>query len=217
MTVETLYATKHARGMLPRGLIEWLKIDIEPVDPNEKYDEFKTHFPLGKSPAFLGSNGFELTEVLAILSYLVNLKGDVELEKTLYGSALEERSQVIRILSFVNQEIALSFIALISAVKTSASQEVYDEKLAQLLGCFAFLEQRLTQQEFLVNDHITIADLYAAAVCGLLFKSVLGKDRTAGFSLLEKWLPKVLQHPALMGRLDTSESLEKTVSLPSAN
>lgn len=81
MTVEKLYANNNARGMLPRALIEWLKIDIEPVNPSEKYEEFKSHFPLGKNPAFLGSDGFELTEVMAILYYLVNLKGDAELEK----------------------------------------------------------------------------------------------------------------------------------------
>lgn len=80
MTAGILYATEVARGMLPRGLIEWLSIPIEPVSPNDKSNDFKNHFPLGKSPALLSSDGFELTEVLAILYYLVGLKHDLELE-----------------------------------------------------------------------------------------------------------------------------------------
>lgn len=88
MTTEILYATDNARGMLPRGLIEWLNIDISPVNLGDQIDHFKSHFPLSKSPSLLGNNGFELTEVLAILYYLVNLKKDAELEKTLYGSSM---------------------------------------------------------------------------------------------------------------------------------
>lgn len=217
MTVETLYASKKARGMLPRALIEWLKIDIEPVDPNEKNEEFKRLFPLGKNPAFVGSDGFELTEVMAILFYLVNLKGDAELEKMFYGNTLKERSQVIRILSFTNQEITSSTVAVLTAVKSNATQEEYDEKLSKCLKCFEFLEQRLAQHEFLVKDQITIADLYTATICATLFGFALGKDKFASFTKLNKWLSKVLQHPVLEGKVDTTAFLEKTTSLPSDN
>lgn len=216
MTAGILYATEVARGMLPRGLIEWLSIPIEPVSPNDKSNDFKNHFPLGKSPALLSSDGFELTEVLAILYYLVGLKHDSELEKSLYGSTLQERSQVIRFLSFMNHEIAASAFSLMTAAKTNANQEEYEDKVSKCIACIALLEQQLSQHEFLVNGRITIADLYAASLFGTLLTLVLGKDKMNGFKLIGKWLPKVLQHPALKDRVDASSFLERTIAPSSA-
>ncbi|SCV06250.1 LANO_0H25400g1_1 [Lachancea nothofagi CBS 11611] len=172
--------------MLPRTLIEWLKIDIEPVNTSEKNEEFKNLFPLEKNPAFLGSHGYELTEVMAILYYLVKLKDDAELEKTFYGVTLEERSQVIRILSFTNQEITSSTVALVTATETNANQEEYEDKLSKCLACFAFLKQLLAQHEFLVKDQATVADSYTATICATLSGFALGKDKFDSFTKLNK-------------------------------
>ncbi|CUS25242.1 LAQU0S46e00144g1_1 [Lachancea quebecensis] len=175
MTTGTLYATKNARGMLPRGLIEWISIPMKPV----------------------------------------NLKNGAKLEKSLYGSTLQERSQVIRFLSFTNHEIASNAFAVITAAKTNASQEDYEDKVIKCIACIALLEQQLSQHDFLISDQITIAGLYAASLFGTLLALVLGKDKMDGFCLLGKWLPKVLQHPALKNRVDTSSFLERTIA-PSA-
>ncbi|SCU92240.1 LANO_0E00122g1_1 [Lachancea nothofagi CBS 11611] len=212
----TLYASETVIGMLPRTLIEWLKIDIEPVNTSKKNEEFKNLFPLEKSPAFLGSHGFELTEVMAILYYLVRLKDDAELEKTFYGVTLEERSQVIRILSFTNQEITSSTVALVTATETNANQEEYEDKLSKCLACFAFLKQLLAQHEFLVKDQATVADSYTATICATLSGFALGKDKFDSFTTLNKWLSVVLQHSVLKGNADTAAFLEKTIPLPSA-
>ncbi|SCU89862.1 LADA_0F00166g1_1 [Lachancea dasiensis] len=214
MTAGTLYAIKNARGMLPRALVEWLELDIELVNPSDKAEEFKSLFPLGKNPAYQGRDGFQLTEVIAVLYYLVNLKGDAELEKTFYGTTLEERSQVLRFLSYTNHEITQSTIAVVTAARSNAAQEHYDEKLSQCLACFGYLEKRLTEHEFLVDDQITIADLFTATICATLYGFALGKDKFGGFSKLSEWLSKVLQHPVLKGKVDTSTFVETTISLP---
>ncbi|SCU77223.1 LAME_0A00144g1_1 [Lachancea meyersii CBS 8951] len=211
MTVGTLYAWTNARGMLPRGLVEWLKIDMDVANPSDNVEEFKKLFPLGKNPAFLGKDGFELTEVIAIVYYLVSLKGDAELERSLYGETLEERSQVLRLLSFTNSELAPSVAAIVMAARTNASAETYNGKLSQCLATFGLLEKYLSQHEFLVKDQITIADLFAASMCGTVFGFALGKDKFGGLTKLQQWLPKVIEHPALKGRLDPANFKEKTI------
>ncbi|SCU94900.1 LAMI_0F00100g1_1 [Lachancea mirantina] len=211
MSLGTLYAYQNARGMLPRGLVDWLKVDMNVVNPTDHREEFESHFPLGKNPAILGKDGFELTELMAVAYYLVNLKGDDKLEKSLYGETLEERSQVIRFLSFTNQEITSSVVAVVTAAKTNASPEQYNEKLSTCLSNFGLFEKSLSKQEYLVNDRITIADLYAASLCGTLFGFALGKDKFGGFTHLQQWLPKVLEHPALKGRVDVSKFREETI------
>ncbi|SCU79745.1 LAME_0B00188g1_1 [Lachancea meyersii CBS 8951] len=148
MTVGTLYAWTNARGMLPRGLVEWLKIDMDVANPSDNVEEFKKLFPLGKNPAFLGKDGFELTEVIAIVYYLVSLKGDAELEKSLYGETLEERSQVLRLLSFTNSELAPSVAALVMAARTNASAETYNGKLSQCLATFGLFESIYPSMNF---------------------------------------------------------------------
>ncbi|SCU78685.1 LAFA_0E22100g1_1 [Lachancea sp. 'fantastica'] len=212
MTIGTLYAWTNARGMLPRGLIDWLKIDMTIANPSDNVEEFKKLFPLGKNPAILGKDGFELTEVMAVSYYLVHLKGDPEVEKSLYGNTLEERSQVIRLFSFANQEIASSVVAVVTAARTNASAEQYDEKLSQCLANFGLIEKCLTKHEYLVNDQITIADLFAASLFGTLFGFALGKDKFGGFTKLQQWLPKVLEHPTLKGRVNVSNFKEQTIA-----
>lgn len=130
---------------------------------------------------------------------------------------MEENSRVIRILSFTNQEITSSTVAVLAAVKSNASQEEYDEKLSKCLACFAFLEQRLDQHEYLAIEQITIADFFTATILATLFGFALGKDKFSSFTKLNKWLSKVLQHPILDGEVDTTVFLEKTISLPPAN
>ena len=197
--------------MLPRGLIDWLKIDLTIANPSDDVEGFKKLFPLGKNPAILRNDGFELTEVIAVTSYLVNQTGDAELEKTLYGNTVDERSQVLRFFSFANQEIPSSVVALVQAARTNAAQEVYDEKLSTCLATFDYFEKCLSKQEFLVNDHITIADLFAASMCGTLFGFALGKDKFGGFTKLQQWLPKVLEHPTLKGRVNVANFKEQTI------
>ncbi|SCU78680.1 LAFA_0E22078g1_1 [Lachancea sp. 'fantastica'] len=211
MTIGTLYAWTNGRGMLPRALVDWLEIDMTIVNPGDNVEEFKKLFPLGKMPAILRKNGFELTEVMAITYYLVNLKADADLEKSLYGNTLEERSQVIRIFSFMNQEMASSVNSLVTAARTNASVEEYNEKLSLVLANFEFIEKCLAKQEFLVKDHITIADLFVASGFGTLFGFALGKDKFGGFTKVQQWLPKVLEHPALKGRVDVSNFIEHTI------
>lgn len=67
MSQGTLYVNGLARGILPQSLIETWKLDIK-VEQTD-CEVFAKEFPMAKIPAFIGPNGFHLTEVMAVLYY----------------------------------------------------------------------------------------------------------------------------------------------------
>lgn len=124
---------------------------------------------------------------------------------------------MLRFLSSVNHEIALAVVAFVTAAKNNASKEIYDEKVSKCNASLALLERQLRQHEYLFNDHITIADLYDASICGTPFGFAPGQNQVGKFALIERWLPKVLQHPSLQGRVDPPQSFWKRLWLQSTN
>lgn len=70
MSVGTIYYyPKSPRGQILLALSKSLKIDIKFVDAKVASEEFAELFPLKKTPAFVGANGYKLTESCAIAEY----------------------------------------------------------------------------------------------------------------------------------------------------
>lgn len=69
MSQGTLYNNGLARGFLPIALVKYLGLDVEVADVETDKENFLKQFPLGKIPAFVGPEGFKLTEVMAISYY----------------------------------------------------------------------------------------------------------------------------------------------------
>lgn len=67
MSQGTLFTTQLVRGLTPRALIKYFKLDVE-IKDNEAA-EFKDNFPLKKVPAFIGPKGLKLHETIAITYY----------------------------------------------------------------------------------------------------------------------------------------------------
>ena len=60
------------RSSILVDLIKYFKLDIE-IDANTQSESFIKKFPLGKTPAFVGAKGFQLTETIAIANYFLSL------------------------------------------------------------------------------------------------------------------------------------------------
>lgn len=71
----TLYvATFTPRALVTVGLAKFLKLDVEIVEDRESDERYTKSFPLNKVPAFIGKNGFKLTETIAIAYYCMFYK-----------------------------------------------------------------------------------------------------------------------------------------------
>lgn len=67
MSLGTLYTSPRARGILPSALVNSLGLDITVEDASS--EQFKSAFPLEKIPAYLGKDGYKLTESIAVNLY----------------------------------------------------------------------------------------------------------------------------------------------------
>lgn len=66
----TLYVgTYTPRGLIVKDLAKYLKLDVKIVEDKESDKKYAENFPLNKIPAFIGKNGFKLTETIAIAYY----------------------------------------------------------------------------------------------------------------------------------------------------
>lgn len=153
MSAGTLYIM--LRASRPYSiLIQQLGLDIEVVD-YEKDPTFVENFPLKKTPAFLGADGFKLTETIAVLEYLVTLVPDTNLG----GKGDKEKAQVTRWLSFIRQDIYAAAANIRFRSKTDEEVKTNTEYFNFL---FQYIDSELATKKYFVNDfYVTIADVFA--------------------------------------------------------
>lgn len=132
-----------------------LNLDIEVHDISG--EEFAKSFPLKKAPAFEDPTGFKLTEVIAIIEYFISIAED----KTLKGKTTKDAAQVLRWLSFLNQDVIDSWVQVNFVQKTEEGKAAATERLANL---FKYIDGELENKVYIVGDYLTVADVYLFAV-----------------------------------------------------
>lgn len=141
--------------------------------------------PLGKVPTLVRSDGFVLTETLAINLYLAQQNP----KTTLLGSSLEEYATIIRWMSFVNNDVYdvlggwfLPLIGRRPYVKESVLEHIeLTEKRLRMI------ENQLGKSRYLAGEKLTLADLF---VCGLLaagFQCFFGREWRESHPEFTRW------------------------------
>ena len=180
MALGTLYI--HPRS--PRSnwlplVINHLNLDIEVKIFNET-PEFKANFPLGKAPAYLEEeNNFKLTEFVAIAEYFLSISDN----KTYIGENLKDKMQVLRWLSYANQDLAdiagqFFFVAKTDDEKANLSAKMKDQ--------LKFVENELSTRSFLATNYITFADVYFFTSYKF-YGAIVGGFTTDSYPNLTKW------------------------------
>ncbi|EXJ77838.1 elongation factor 1-gamma [Capronia epimyces CBS 606.96] len=169
-------------------------LDVELVAPRKDDPEYRKLNPLGKFPTFVGADGDVLTESIAIAIYFASQNE----KTTLLGKTKKDYAAVIRWLSFSNTEV---FPFLTSWFRPLIGAAPYDQKTveeakATALPRVSVLEQHLSNRDFLVGDHLTLADLYVASQLARGFQYVLDKAWRAENPHLTRWYQAVTARPA---------------------
>jgi glutathione S-transferase len=146
------------------ALIKALNIDVEVVDI-DKSSEFEKLFPLKKTPAFADSERYKLTEILAIVEYLFSLPN----HNVLRGKNAKDSAQVMRSLSYVNQDIVNTWCDYIFVQTTEQGKKATAEVLASQLK---YINDELATRSYLaVDSYATAVDEYLfswyAALAGI--------------------------------------------------
>jgi elongation factor 1-gamma len=162
--------------------LEGIRLKCIEVIPREniRKAEYMAKFPLsqGKIPAVEGPQ-LKLTETIAIVTFFAWLSNT---SKLLGDGSIEEESQVLSYLSWANHELlqtlALWYLPLIPGFTDLPSYNesaVLDAK-NKSLKLLAAVELLLTGKDWMVGNHMTLADVMLAIYISRGFEWVLGAD-----------------------------------------
>lgn len=122
-------------------------------DPN-----FKSIFPLGKTPAFISDDGEVVTEMLAIVEYFI-INATDESKAEFAGKTKTERVQHLRWMSFLNSDLIMAFVKIVFPRDEATKEEgitLFEKYASYIEGELATGKTR-----FLAADRILAADIYA--------------------------------------------------------
>jgi len=155
-----------------------------------KSAEFLKKFPLGKVPAFEGSDGLTLTESNAIAYYVANdeLRG---------GSDATARAQVMQWMCWADNEVlpaacnwVFPTLGIMQFNKNQTDRSKEDIKAALKL-----LNDHLLTKTFLVGERISLADIALACVMLSLYKQVLDPSFRKSFANVTRWFNTIVNQP----------------------
>lgn len=200
-----LYYTPGTCSFAPHIVLNELGFDfrILKVDPKTKKVEDGTDFysvsPNGYVPALKLDDGTLLTEGVAIMQYLADLKPETGLAPKM-GSM--ERYQLMSMLNFITSELHKGFGPLFGMnrmVQNPEGAAQLKQYTQEALGRrFDVVAKMLSEKPFLTGDKMTIADAYLV--------TVLRWTRYVGMSL-ETW-PAIT---GFMGRMHDRASVQKAI------
>lgn len=214
----SLYCNYRIRTLIPRALVNFYNLPVELLNPESDWSLFVSRFPLAKLPALVGPGGVKLTEVLAVNQYLVKLIPDVCIQQDLLGAFNNamEQAQILRWQSFANSEIIPDIATLMQPLqgKVPFNKRSYDETLSQLNKKLMILENRLKEFTYLVNDRITLADLFTAALLKRGFQFLFGKQWRDNHPGIVRWFTTVIDCPVISAEFQDFEFIEEAVEPP---
>merc|ERR1712064_271821 len=167
---------------------------------SNKKPEFLNKFPLGKVPAFEGSDGVLLTESNAIAYYVAN-------EELRGGSDAAARAQVMQWMCMADSDIlpaactwVFPTLGIMQFNKTATERAKEDIKAA-----LKTLNDHLLTKTFLVGERLTWADIAVACTMLSLYKQVLDPAFRKPFTNVNRWFTTVVNQPnakAVLGQVD---------------
>merc|ERR1711872_87274 len=157
---------------------------------SNKKPEFLKKFPLGKVPAFEGSDGVLLTESNAIAYYVAN-------EELRGGSDAAARAQVVQWMCMADNEIlpaactwVFPTMGIMQFNKNATERAKEDVKVAMKT-----LNDHLLTRTFLVGERLSLADIAVACTMLSLYKQVLEPAFRKPFVNVTRWFTTVVNQP----------------------
>jgi len=164
-----------------------------------KTPDFLSKFPLGKVPAFEGSDGTLLTESNAIAYYVANdeLRG---------GSDAGARAQVVQWMCMADNEIlpaACTWVFPTMGIM-QFNKNATDRAKEDIKAAMKTLNDHLLTRTFLVGERLSLADIAVACTMLSLYKQVLDPAFRKPFLNVTRWFTTVVNQPnakAILGEV----------------
>merc|ERR1711962_923032 len=155
-----------------------------------KTPAFTKKFPLGKVPAFEGSDGTLLTESNAIAYYVAN-------EELRGGADAASRAQVVQWMCWADSEVlpasctwVFPCMGIMQYNKNSTERAKEDVKAA-----LDALNKHLLTRTFLVGERVSLADIAVCCTMMNLYKMVLDPAFRKPYGNVNRWFTTVINQP----------------------
>ncbi|KIW26889.1 uncharacterized protein PV07_06682 [Cladophialophora immunda] len=196
MSFGKLYGYKeNARSTALLAVAKENNLDIELVETRTPVTdpEYRKLNPLSRIPTFVGSNGFILTESIAIAIYFASQND----KTTLLGKTKQDYASIVRWMSFSNSEILPNLSGWFSPLigKVAYNKKSVDDHKKAALDAIHALEQHFLVHTFLVGERITLADLYVTSQMSRGFQYVLDKEWRAENPTTTRWFETITNQP----------------------
>ncbi|MBP2171270.1 glutathione S-transferase [Erwinia toletana] len=168
-----------------------VKVDLA-RKTTEQGDDYRQINAKGKVPALELDDGSVLTEGVAIIQYLADLKADRQL---LAPAGSLTRYHTIEWLNYIATELHKSFYPLFD----SAVPDAYKATLrAALEQRFAYVNDELEEKQWLMGLRFSVADAY---LYNITRWAVALKLNLSGLDALNSWAARVAERPAVIAAL----------------
>ncbi|KAH8806001.1 elongation factor 1 gamma [Xylogone sp. PMI_703] len=181
-------------------------IEVRPPDVDTEYLRLN---PLGRVPTFVRSDGFVVTEVMAIAIHFAQQAKDTYL----LGSDNDDYVSIIRWMSFTNTEVLPRlggwFRPFIG--KDPFNWDRINESKRSALAALVILEQHLQSRSYLVGDGLTLADFFAASMMSRGFMYVLDKSWRVKHPNTTQWYEEVTGHDSWKAIMPVTVMIEDSL------
>ncbi|KAM0558465.1 hypothetical protein ACHAPJ_004655 [Fusarium lateritium] len=209
MAFGTLFTRENnARSTAIRAVAKANDIELNIVEA-EKGNATVEHLKangLGKIPAFVGEDGFALSECIAIAIYITSQNE----KTTLLGKTKQDYASILKWLSFFNSEVLTRLGDWIGPLKGDApyNKKNVDEASKAALKAFSVVEDHLIRNTFLVGERITLADIFAASIALRGFQYFFDKQWRSENPAVTRWFDTVRSQPIFSEVAEKVEFLE---------
>ncbi|KAL4944985.1 hypothetical protein BDV06DRAFT_219792 [Aspergillus oleicola] len=191
------FGVLYTRPFNPRSLailavakVSNLDLEVKTItsskDASSEYLELN---PLGKIPTFVGTDGFFLTESIAIAIYVTSQNEST----TLLGTSLKEYSSIIRWMAFGITEILPALGGWFNPLIGRAPfiPQAIEKHREETLLRMKMLDDHLGEGEFLVGDTLSLADLFVLGIVQGAFRFFLDPTWREEHRAVSGWFERV--------------------------
>lgn len=193
-----LYCKSGACSLSPHIVLRETGLDFTLVNVDlkakttEQGEDYLLINPKGQVPALELNDGSVLTEGVAIVQYLADLKSDRQL---LAPAGSLTRYHTLEWLNFIATEQHKGFSPLF---RPTTPEEVKTLAREQLMQKFQYVNNELKEKQWLLGLRFTVADAYLFTVTRWAHAIKLD---LSGLSALNEWFERVAARPAVAAAL----------------
>jgi len=198
-------------SLLVIAKLNGLDVELVKTEPAEGVSaEYKAQLnPLGKIPSFESTDGFKLTEVIAIAIYLA-----AQNEKTtLLGKTKQDYASILKWMSFTNSELLRDLGAWFRPLvgRDPYNKKSVDTAEAATHADIAVLEKHLLANTYLVGERLSVADVFATSIVGRGMQFVFDKAFRQKYPAVTRWYTLIRNQPQYLEVAGPVEFIEEAV------